>query len=143
MCAIAIVGTAAATAKAETPDEWITLGTRVHGGFGSFVPVGIRIGLYALQRLNAKPRAVTVLYYDSDKAPCACLADGVAIATVATVGQRTLRIAPERAPEGAMAVIIILTSRRSRPLDTPWPIVGFLSWPSGIEHWTHAVAMTW
>ena len=103
---IAAVG-AMTTVRAETPDEWVALGARVHGGFGSFIPVGIRIGLDALQRLNAKPREVTVVYYDSDKAPCACLADGVAIATVATVGQRTLQIASEKAPPGAMAVIII------------------------------------
>src|SRR5690242_1448135 len=75
---------------AETPEEWVQLGARVHGGFGSFLPVGIRIGLDALERLNAKPREVTVTYYDSDKAPCACVADGVAIATIASVGQRTL-----------------------------------------------------
>jgi hypothetical protein len=43
-------------------------------------------------RLNAKPREGTVVYCDSDKAPCACFADGVAIATVASVGQRTLQI---------------------------------------------------
>jgi hypothetical protein len=65
--------------RAETPDQWIALGSRVHGGFGSFIPVGIRIGLDALQRLDAKPREVTVVHYDSDKAPCACIADGVAI----------------------------------------------------------------
>jgi formylmethanofuran dehydrogenase subunit E len=93
--------------RAETPEDWVQLGARVHGGFGSFLPVGIRIGLDALERLNAKPREVTVTYYDSDKAPCACVADGVAIATVATVGQRTLQIAPEKAPAGAMAVIVI------------------------------------
>jgi formylmethanofuran dehydrogenase subunit E len=75
--------------------------------FGSFIPVGIRIGLDALQRLNAKPREVAVIYYDSDKAPCACIADGVGIATVASVGQRTLQIAPEKAPSGALAVIIV------------------------------------
>jgi formylmethanofuran dehydrogenase subunit E len=94
-------------ARAETPGEWMQLGARVHGGFGSFIPVGIRIGLDALQRLNAKAREVTVVYYDSDKAPCACVADGVGIATVASVGQRTLRIAPEKAPAGAMAVVVV------------------------------------
>ena len=109
---IAVVLIAAGTslvtpARSETPNEWITLGTRVHGGFGTFIPVGIRIGLDALQRLSAKPRDVTVVYYDSEKAPCACLADGVAIATVASAGQRTLHVAPEKAPAGAMAVIII------------------------------------
>jgi formylmethanofuran dehydrogenase subunit E len=96
-----------ASARAETPEEWIALGARIHGGFGSFIPVGIRIGLDALQRLGAKPREVTVVYYDSDKAPCACILDGVAIATVASVGQRTLQIAPEKAPAGMMASLLI------------------------------------
>src|SRR5262245_25084435 len=87
---MAVGGAAATSVRAETPEEWVRLGARVHGGFGRFIPVGIRLGLDALQRLGAKPREVTVTYYDSDKAPCACVADGVAIAAVATVGQRTL-----------------------------------------------------
>jgi formylmethanofuran dehydrogenase subunit E len=104
---IAVLSIVTTTARSETPNEWITLGARVHGAFGSFIPVGIRIGLDALQRVNAKPREVTVVYYDSDKAPCACVADGVAIATVASTGQRTLQIASEKSPDGTMAVIII------------------------------------
>jgi formylmethanofuran dehydrogenase subunit E len=83
---------------AETPDEWIALGARVHGAFGAFIPLGIKIGLDAVQRLNAKPRELSVLYYDSDSSPCACFADGVAIATYASVGQRTLTVSPEKAP---------------------------------------------
>ncbi|HUC49581.1 MAG TPA: formylmethanofuran dehydrogenase subunit E family protein [Xanthobacteraceae bacterium] len=95
------------TSKAETPEEWIKLGSRVHGGFGSFIPLGIKIGLDAVKRLNAKPRELTILYYDSDSSPCACFADGIAIATYASVGQRTLTIAPEKAPAGDAAVIVI------------------------------------
>jgi formylmethanofuran dehydrogenase subunit E len=106
VCMLALVGLAGPS-RAETPEEWVQLGARVHGGFGSFLPVGIRIGLDAMERLKAKPREVSVTYYDSDKAPCACVADGVAIATIASVGQRTLQIAPEKAPAGAMAVIVI------------------------------------
>ena|ERR1700716_1014669 len=68
----------------------LTLGARVHGGFGSFIPLGIKIGLDAVNRLNAKPRELSVLYYDSDASPCASFADGIAIATYASVGQRTL-----------------------------------------------------
>jgi formylmethanofuran dehydrogenase subunit E len=104
---IAVATVAATTVRAETPGEWIALGARVHGGFGSFIPVGIRIGLNALQALNAKPREVTVVYYDSDKAPCACIADGVAIATLASVGQRTLQMAPEKAPDGSLAAVVV------------------------------------
>lgn len=93
--------------KAETPEEWIALGARVHGAFGSFIPLGIKIGLDAVDRLNAKPRELAVLYYDSTASPCACFADGIAIATHASVGQRTLVIAPEKAPDGALAVVVI------------------------------------
>ena len=79
----------------------------MHGGFGAFIPVGIRIGQDALKRLEAEPREVIVTYYDSDKAPCACIADGIMIATTASPGQRTLTIAAEKAPAGAMAVAVI------------------------------------
>ena len=70
ICRLALLAASAIAvpAQAETPEEWITLGARMHGGFGAYIPVGVRIGLDALQRLDAKPRDVTVLYYDSDKA---------------------------------------------------------------------------
>jgi hypothetical protein len=52
-CAFAAVACyAIVPARAETPQEWVALGARVHGAFGSFLPVG----LDALQRLNAEPR---------------------------------------------------------------------------------------
>jgi formylmethanofuran dehydrogenase subunit E len=76
-------------------------------GFGSFIPLGIRIGLDAVERLNAKPRELAVTYYDSAASPCACFADGIAIATFASVGQRSLVIANEKAPAGMIAVAII------------------------------------
>jgi formylmethanofuran dehydrogenase subunit E len=106
-CLIALVFLTALPAHAETPDEWIALGARVHGGFGSFIPLGIKIGLDAMDRLHAKPRELTVTYYDSNTSPCACFADGIAIATYASVGQRTLTVAPEKAPAGDAAVIVI------------------------------------
>jgi len=53
-------------ARAETPDEWIKLLTRVHGGFGSFLPVGIRIGEDAMKRLDAKPRELSVVFYQGE-----------------------------------------------------------------------------
>ena len=105
IAALMVVGSAAGAAQ--TPDDWIKLGERVHGAFGAFVPVGIRIGQDALKRLDAQPREVSVTYYDSDKAPCACIADGIMIATTASPGQRTLTISTEKAPAGAMAVAVI------------------------------------
>jgi formylmethanofuran dehydrogenase subunit E len=104
---VALALLAPTIAQAETAEEWIALGTRVHGGFGAFIPLGIKIGLDAMQRLNAKPRELAVTYYDSDTSPCGCFADGIAIATYASIGQRTVVIAPEKAPAGMLAVAII------------------------------------
>jgi formylmethanofuran dehydrogenase subunit E len=107
LAAVLIACGSTAGARAEAPEEWVTLGARVHGAFGSFVPVGIRIGLDALKRLDAQPRGVTVVYYSGPKAPCPCPVDGIAIATMASAGQGTLHVAPEKAPEDAMGVAVI------------------------------------
>lgn len=107
LLAAALVACCTGSGRAETPEEWIKLGARVHGAFGSFIPVGIRIGLDALQRLGADPRGVTVVYYSGPKAPCPCPADGIAIATMASAGQGTLQVAPEKAPEDMMGVAVI------------------------------------
>jgi hypothetical protein len=98
---------AVVSARAETADEWVKLGERVHGGFGAFIPVGIRIGLDALKRLDAKPREVTVVYYSGAKSPCPCPADGIAIATMASPGQGTLQVAAEKSPDGTFGVAVI------------------------------------
>jgi hypothetical protein len=55
---VLLVATVAFTlpvSHAQTPHDWIKLGERVHGGFGAFIPVGIRIGQDALQRLKLSP----------------------------------------------------------------------------------------
>lgn len=94
-------------AQAETPAQWIELGARVHGAFGAFIPIGIRIGLDAKERLKTGPRGLAVTYYTGEKGPCPCIADGVMLATDASPGQGTLVIAPEKAPGGLLAIVIV------------------------------------
>ncbi len=97
----------AAPAQAQTPEEWVALGTRVHGGFGAFIPLGIRIGLDAAAKIKVPPRQLSVTYYDNARSPCACFADGIAIATVTSFGQRTMKLAEEAAPPDKAAVIVV------------------------------------
>lgn len=104
---ILIILSMSISVKAETPEEWVKLLTRVHGGFGSFLPVGIRIGEDAMKRLNAKPRELSVLFYQGEGTPCACAADGVMLAVYASPGQGTLLIAPEKSPADTFAVVVI------------------------------------
>ena len=93
--------------RAETPEEWVKLGERVHGGFGAFLPVGIRIGEDAMKRLDAKPRELEVTFYQGAGTPCPCAADGVSLAVYASAGQGTLHIAAEKSPPGTFAVVVI------------------------------------
>ena len=93
--------------RAETPEEWIRLGTRIHGGFDALIPIGIRIGLDAQARLKADPRGLVVTYYMGETSPCPCIADGVMIATQASPGQGTFQISSEKAPAGVYAGVFI------------------------------------
>jgi formylmethanofuran dehydrogenase subunit E len=94
-------------ARGETPEQWVTLLSRVHGGFGSFLPVGIRIGEDAIKRLGAGPRELSVVFYQGEGVPCPCPADGVMLAVGASPGQGTLQIAAEKSPSGTFAVVLI------------------------------------
>jgi formylmethanofuran dehydrogenase subunit E len=94
-------------ARSETAEQWVALLTRVHGGFGSFLPVGIRVGEDAMKRLNARPRELDVTFFQGEGTPCPCAADGVSLAVYASAGQGTLHIAPEKSPPGTFAVVIV------------------------------------
>jgi hypothetical protein len=107
MAAIVLSLAVETPAHSETPEQWVELGARIHGAFGAFIPVGIRIGLDAKEKLKAEARGLTVTFYNGEKPPCPCVADGVMIATQASPGQGTLQIASEKAPSGLMAVIVI------------------------------------
>jgi formylmethanofuran dehydrogenase subunit E len=109
-CAVVLLALALCAppqATSETREEWVKIGERIHGGFGTFVPLGIRIGLDALERLGAKPREVSVLYLGGAKSPCPCIADGVMLATMASPGQGTLTMSTDTAPRDALAVVLI------------------------------------
>jgi FmdE protein associated with molybdenum formylmethanofuran dehydrogenase len=98
---------AAPQAGAETKEQWIELGGRIHGGFGALIPIGIRIGLDAKERLQPELRGLSVAFYRGERAPCPCIADGIMIATGASPGQGTLQIAAEAAPAGLYAMVVI------------------------------------
>jgi formylmethanofuran dehydrogenase subunit E len=106
---------AAAQANLQDPnsisvDDWIEWGTVVHGSFGSHIALGIRIGEDALKRLNAKRRELEVVVTEGAKAPCACVADGIAIATSASAGQRSLSVLP-KSDDGSFLAIVDIRSR--------------------------------
>jgi formylmethanofuran dehydrogenase subunit E len=76
----------------ETPEQWVALGERIHGGFGSLIALGIRIGLDATQRLGSQGRALDVVYRNGPVAPCSCTVDGIMLATRTSPGQGSLHV---------------------------------------------------
>jgi len=117
-----MIAVAPAAAGAETPEEWVKLGARMHGGFGSFIPVGIRIGEDAMKRLDARPRELSVVFYQGDGVPCPCPADGVMLAVGASPGQGTLQVAAEKSPPGTFAVVVIRPRKGGAGLKYTVPI---------------------
>jgi formylmethanofuran dehydrogenase subunit E len=102
------------------------------------MPVGIRIGLDAKERLKADPRGLAATYYSGEIPPCPRVADGVMLATGASPGQGALLISSEKAPPGSMAVIVIRNRKTGEGLkytvDDDW-LPKILGWnksdPSG------------
>ena len=64
-----------------------------------------------MQKLDAKPRELIVTYYDSDASPCACIADGIMLATTASPGQRSLIVASQKAPADLLAEVVVRNKR--------------------------------
>jgi formylmethanofuran dehydrogenase subunit E len=121
-------------AHAQSPEEWIKLGETVHGGFGTLIPLGIRIGLDARERLKAAPRELDITYYDGSGTPCACVVDGILIATSASPGQGTLRIASEKAAAGFMGEALIRHRKTGETRRYRIPAAAYgevLSWNKG------------
>jgi formylmethanofuran dehydrogenase subunit E len=110
-----VLGQTPAAAQS-TPEEWVRLGERVHGGFGTFIALGIRIGQDAVKQLEAQPRELDVTYYDGVATPCPCVADGIMIATFASPGQGTLRVAPDKAPPEFMGAVVIRSRKTGQAL---------------------------
>lgn len=102
----------AAHHSARDAATWITLGEAVHGGFGSYIALGIRIGEDALIRLGAQRREVEVFVTEGKEAPCACVADGVMLATSSSPGQRSLTVMP-KSTDGSFMALVEVRNRKS------------------------------
>ncbi|WP_129611456.1 MULTISPECIES: formylmethanofuran dehydrogenase subunit E family protein [Rhodoplanes] len=135
------------TTPAEERDLWVSLGARVHGGFGSLIAVGIRIGDDARRRLGAAPRELDVTYRSSLAAPCPCIVDGVMIATRASPGQGTLRVADAPAGPGLFGHVVIRHRPSGRAVayavpEAIWPRLRDINKePTGVGRWDAVMAI--
>ena len=138
---LALALAAPSMVSAQTPEQWISWGDRVHGGFGSLIALGVIVGQDALARLDAERRDLAVDYTDGPQSPCACVIDGIAVAVSASVGQRTLRLESERTESGLLARIRFTRRSDARSLvyEIPQPILAVMAAinrdPDPLERW--------
>jgi FmdE, Molybdenum formylmethanofuran dehydrogenase operon len=90
----------------ENRDYWIERGAQIHGGFGSLIALGIRIGDDAMRVLEAERRELDVSYTSGKSAPCPCVAIVTTMMPSATQGQGTLRVMAEPAENGAFGRVV-------------------------------------
>lgn len=112
---------AIASASGQTAEQWAEWGARLHGGYGSMIALGVRIGLDAERRLGAPRRSLSVRYVEGADSPCPCIVDGIAIAISASPGQRSLVVEPERAGKDLLARIRIVHKASGRALEYDVP----------------------
>jgi formylmethanofuran dehydrogenase subunit E len=118
---VAALGLTAQATHAQTPEQWVEWGDRVHGGFGSLIALGIRVGLDAMERMGAERRQLSVHYVDGPQTPCPCVLDGIAIAVSASLGQRTLSLDPQRTAPGLLARVTFTHKQSGRKLTYELP----------------------
>ena len=106
-------------------DDWVRLGEGVHGGYGSLIAVGVRIGLDARERLSAQARDLDVTNSDGEKTPCACVLDGIMKASAASPGQGSLRVATLPAPAGVFGSALVRHRKTGAQLRYTIPAAAF------------------
>jgi formylmethanofuran dehydrogenase subunit E len=118
---VAVLALTTQAARAQSPEQWVEWGDRVHGGFGSLIALGIRVGLDAMQRLGVDRRELSVHYTDGPQSPCPCVLDGIAIAVSASLGQRTLSLDTERTASVLLARVTFTHKQSGRKLTYELP----------------------
>jgi len=75
-------------------EEWraAVLTNELHGHLGTYSLVGVKMGIYARERLGAALDEVEVLSFAGDSPPLSCMNDGLQVSTGATVGRGTIRV---------------------------------------------------
>ncbi|MDF2955615.1 MAG: Formylmethanofuran dehydrogenase subunit E [Candidatus Alkanophagales archaeon MCA70_species_2] len=63
-----------------------------HGHLGPFLVLGLKMGLFALERLGAAKYELSVVVETDSKPPASCIIDGIQVSTGCTVGRGNLKV---------------------------------------------------
>jgi formylmethanofuran dehydrogenase subunit E len=79
--------------KRQSLDALLEKAADLHGHFGPFLALGVRMGLIGLRELETKEgdRQLSAIVTLDYKVPYSCLIDGIQVATKCTVGNKRLK----------------------------------------------------
>lgn len=99
-------GCAGARHEVSADAQALTRVAAVHGGAGPWAVAGYRMGAYALQRLGLSAGSfdLEVLHHSPAQVQYACIADGAAAATGASLGKLNLTRVDVASPEGITTI---------------------------------------
>lgn len=95
-------------------EEWaaVVLTSELHRHLGLYSVLGVKMGLRARELLGAGPDELRVESFAGSQPPLSCLNDGLQVATGATLGHGTIRLADNVKPEPA--AVFYLKNRKLR-----------------------------
>jgi len=86
--------------KPESFDNLIKKGVYFHGHLGPFLIIGMRMGLVALKRLDAKGHFdMRAIVETGLKTPLSCIVDGVQMSTGCTLGKGNIKVIDKKKPK--------------------------------------------
>ncbi len=83
------------------PEEWrsVVLTNEIHGHLGIYSIIGVKMGIRALEYLQAPRNMVKIKSYAGYETPFSCMNDGLQVSTGSTLGQGLIGILHPEGPE--------------------------------------------
>lgn len=88
------------TIKRYGMEEWRAgvLTNEIHGHLGIYAIIGVKMGIFALETLRAKPGDVKISSSAGTRPPVSCMNDGLQVSTCATLGHGLIESLPNDSP---------------------------------------------
>jgi len=82
-------------------EEWRAgvLTNELHGHLGIYAIIGVKMGIFALEKLGAESGDISIISYAGIEPPISCMNDGLQVSTSATLGHGLIESEPTDKPQ--------------------------------------------
>lgn len=126
-------------------EEWRAgvITNELHGHLGIYAIIGVKMGIFALEKLGAEAGDVNIVSYAGTEPPVSCMNDGLQVSTSATLGHGLIKSEPTDNPvaeaifkAGDNHIAIRVNDKTSKMITDE--ITGAISrWGHSTEYWEY------